>query len=141
MDDIETLQNDQAERLAMLDAEIAVLEQRTDSDAHKDRLIKERKDRRESVEGMYERAIERARSAQDAEKLAEKIRENRLSSVQEKEAARQTTRLKYSAWREYAKNGGTLPEFEKAWPTIQEKLIAESLQNPPKKPARTNAHL
>lgn len=134
-DQIEQLQNDRNERLLKLDAEIAVLEKRTDSDPSKDKLISERRVRWTQIEQMYETAILNARASRDAETLAEKIRNNALADRQETESAKLAERFKFAAWKEFFKAGGTKAEFDAAWPELRAKLMAERIQNP-QQPAR-----
>lgn len=135
MDHIEQLKNDMNERLTRLDAEIVILSERGDVDPHKTTLIKERRDRRAQIEQMYTNAIEDAQVRQSAETLAEKIRENRLSSAQEKEAARLAERKKYASWKIFFANGGTREQFEQQWPQLAEKLMLQEMANP-QQPAR-----
>jgi hypothetical protein len=130
MTHIEKLEADRDERLRALDAQIKVLKERPKADANRERLIEEAEARRDTIATMYTNAIADAKIRADAEAIAEKIRTNRLTDAQEREAAKQAERFKYAAWKEYFAAGGTKAEFEEAWPELRKKLIEERIKNP-----------
>lgn len=71
-----------------------------------------------------------------------KIREKADLQAQEEKQTKQAASMKERALREWAKAGGTLAEFEQAYPAIRTQILqAEAIRNMARKPVTSDIHL